>query len=293
MPPNCNSSSVKEINAILNKQSTSSNQDINPFKGRTLARSSKQRLQENACEGETSVALPTYANISVQYDYLDPNPASKPVDEESKRNYIPKGKNVLPRTPLRQISVEKGKTSPLILTAVEESLKSRFAIVEKKASENQIPKGNVLPRTPPQQRRTSLEMVLPSNDDDIFRRQVRPPQALITSNYRDDRRGKNRVDLEYQKRISNASHKVDTGDHSRKPKPIKPKRKKTANKGIQVSLLHEKPDISKTRQRLPQIEAASKKSQPIHPKPAQRSTSVQSVDDNTVEEFVLEMVTIY
>ena len=58
--------SVKQTNE--NSSPKSKNQpDLNPFKGRTLVRSAKPVQSQN----ETEPEQPTYANISVQYDYLD------------------------------------------------------------------------------------------------------------------------------------------------------------------------------------------------------------------------------
>ena len=58
--------SVKQTNE--NSSPKSKNQpDLNPFKGRTLVRSAKPVQSQN----DTETEQPTYANISVQYDYLD------------------------------------------------------------------------------------------------------------------------------------------------------------------------------------------------------------------------------
>ena len=67
--------SVKQTNEILNRQSQANQPNsVDPFKGRTLIRSRgnpslQQRPTKVENEPEHEV---TYANISVQYDYLNP-----------------------------------------------------------------------------------------------------------------------------------------------------------------------------------------------------------------------------
>ena len=69
--------SVKQTNEILNRQSQSNqpNSAVDPFKGRTLIRSrgNPSALQQKPTKLESEPEQEvTYANISVQYDYLNP-----------------------------------------------------------------------------------------------------------------------------------------------------------------------------------------------------------------------------
>ena len=69
--------SVKQTNEILNRQSQSNqpNSAVDPFKGRTLIRSrgNPAALQQKPTKVESEPEQEvTYANISVQYDYLNP-----------------------------------------------------------------------------------------------------------------------------------------------------------------------------------------------------------------------------
>ena len=134
---------------------------------------------------------------------------------------------------------------------------------EEKLEKNYIPRGNVLARTPPKtERKLHLERSLSLE----LRKQER---KTLKESYEQE---KQKIDLELQKRIENASHKVDTGLRTKAPTPVK--RKRTANKGIQVKFVDQ--------EKLPSIVKKSKS--------LKRSNSIQSIDDITIEEFVLEMV---
>ena len=66
MTPN---SSVKQTNEISRPQSQIQ-VDSNPFKGRTLVRS-RGKSSAKPVQSQNEPEQPTYANISVQYDYLE------------------------------------------------------------------------------------------------------------------------------------------------------------------------------------------------------------------------------
>lgn len=299
-------SRVKEINDMLNQHSFE-HQPVDPFKGRALLRSSQRRTEESAS--------PKYAEISVQYDYLNPNQALPPTknttapraktadaDEPSnQRNSIPKGRHILPRSPIKRQLSKEAKKSPRIPEAYFEDTRDERMIFpqtveEEKPRKNYIPKGNVLARTPPSnQRRTSIDMVLPNNDDDIFRRPIRPPVMRTSEERKSNALQQEQLRIDLQKRIENAIHKVDTGLQT-KPKPtpkkVMPKKK---HKAVQVSLLDDKAKtpknvskgINTTKSKLPLIDENNKINKTL-----KRSNSVQNLDDITVEEFVLEMVSL-
>lgn len=291
-------SRVKEINDMLNHHSFE-HQPVDPFKGRALLRSSQRRKEE--------AASPKYAEISVQYDYLNPNPPKTAIKGKtangqgeplSNGNNIPKGRHILPRSPIKRQLSKEAKKSPRIPEACfEDTREDRIifppAVEEEKPRNNYIPKGNVLARTPPGQRRTSMEMVLPNNDDDIFRRPIRPPIRRSSGERKSSSVQQEQLRIELQKRIENVIHKVDTGQQAKpKPTPKKPMPKKK-NKAVQVSLLDDKSKppknvskgINTTTSKLPQIDQNNKNNKTL-----KRTNSVQNLDDITVEEFVLEMV---
>ena len=80
--------SVEQTNAILNRQSQEQ-PNQNPFKGRTLVRS-RGNHSARPVQVQNEPEPVTYANISVQYDYL--NPGTSNGCDEKKSNDIPKGK---------------------------------------------------------------------------------------------------------------------------------------------------------------------------------------------------------
>ena len=80
--------SVEQTNAILNRQSQEQ-PNQNPFKGRTLVRS-RGNHSARPVQVQSEPETVTYANISVQYDYL--NPGTSNDCDEKKSNDIPKGK---------------------------------------------------------------------------------------------------------------------------------------------------------------------------------------------------------
>ena len=83
--------SVEQTNAILNRQSQEQ-PNQNPFKGRTLVRS-RGNHSARPVQVQNEPEPVTYANISVQYDYL--NPGTSNGCDEKKSNDISKGK-ILP-----------------------------------------------------------------------------------------------------------------------------------------------------------------------------------------------------
>ena len=109
--------SVEQTNAILNRQSQEQ-PNQNPFKGRTLVRS-RGNHSARPVQVQNEPEPVTYANISVQYDYL--NPGTSNGCDEKKSNDIPKGKIFLITT-LRSLIKGQGKFSSSFFNALKEPL---------------------------------------------------------------------------------------------------------------------------------------------------------------------------